>query len=550
MSELTRERGPSMSTPMPAFIDLRLVPAALAVWAGCWWGTGAYDRPFGYLAILSVVMGLFVIAVLAMMWRRREETARPEPRHRLTPSGSVRSSLALVCVATAGACLLAAQARATYEADPFHQAFLSHHSLECDVEIIGYPRAHHTGSSFSGKSATLPARTVRIYLKDGRAVASSVEVRIRGKGMMAFQRGDRLRIRVKPAARQRLPAPVAAELQMTRLIERSPARGLSAIPAVIRAHTHAVLASASPDAQGLIPGIAMGDRSALPAQLNKAMQAASMTHLSAISGMHIAVLLTGIALIVPGRGVLRITAIVCALTTVILLAGPTASVLRSVTMAAIGAWGLLSRRSGQGLASLAVAAIVMLYADPWNARSFSFALSTAATAGVVLHGRRWQEWGTRRFQQHTALNWAACTVHAMVSVPLAAQIWVMPVMILMEPQLPLWGVAANVAVAPVVAPLTFLSLVVCLGALAWPGLSMTFLALADPLCTWVAGIARSVAAFPHAQIPWVEGIDGAILWCVMLMIASGGIKVVMRVGHWKATRTPAGTTHRGEHGAT
>lgn len=525
---------------VPAFRDRRLVPAAIAVWAGCWWGTSGV---LGWRGTISIALLLSVVAILLVVWRRYEDRQRPRPRHCLVPAGSLRLSLALVCVATAGACLLGTQARIAYEADPFHSAFASRHSLECDVEITGYPRAHNTGSSLSHKDVTFPARTLRLYFEGGRTVASSVEVRIRGKGMMAFQRGDLLRVRVKAAARQRLVDPVAAQVQLTRLISRTQAQGIAAIPARIRADTHVLLADAPPHTRGLIPGLAMGDRSALPHSLNEAMRVASLSHLSAISGMHIAVLLAAVAVVVPGRGVLRVGAILCALSVIVVLAGPTPSVLRAVTMAGIGVWGLFSRRFGQGVTSLAVAGIVMLYADPWNARSFSFALSIMATAGVVTYGQRWKEWATRHFRRDTVSGRMASLLHGLVSVPLAAQLWVMPVLILMEAQLPLWGVGANVAASPIVAPLTVLSLVVCLSAPPWPGLAEGLARLAEPLCGWVDLVARTSAALPGAQVSWIKGIDGALLWCVMLMTASGGIKVVARVGHWRRRPPSANTTH-------
>lgn len=487
----------------------------------------------GWRGALSMACLLCVAGGLLMIWRRYDDTQRPQPRHRLIPAGSLRVSLALVCVAAAGACVLAVQARGLYEADPFHSALATRHTLECEVKIIGYPRAFNRGSSLGSKHVTLPARTVRLHLEDGTVLASSVEVRLSGKGMMAFQRGDLLGVRVKTAPRQRLPDPVAAEVQVTRLISRTPAQGLAAIPARIRADTHVLVSDASSHTRGLIPGLAMGDRSALPQSLNEAMRAASLSHLSAISGMHIAVLLAAVAVVVPGRGILRVGAILSALGAIIVIAGPTPSVLRAVTMASIGVWGLASRRPGQGLMSLAVAGIVMLYADPWNARSFSFALSMMATAGVVTHGQRWQEWARHHLRGDTALGKAARALHAMVSVPLAAQLWVMPVVILMEPQVPLWGVGANVAVSPVVAPLTIVSLAVCVSAPLWPSVADACVQLAEPLAGWVNVVARSAAMLPGAQLPWIDGVDGALLWCIMLIGVGGGIKVVARMGHWK-----------------
>lgn len=532
---------------LPPFVDMRLMPSALTVWLGCWWGTGGTLR---MSHAWGVALLLTLSAAALILWRRHEDTHKPQPRHRLLPSGSLRLSLAVVGVATAGACLLSAHARAAYDADPFHEAFASRHTLDIEVEIIGFPRAHARGSSVARSDITLPARTLSLHREDGRALASSVEVRIRGRGLMSLQRGDHLRVRVKPVARQRVPAPVAAEMQLLRLVSRQPAHGVAALSAGIRADTHVLLADSPAHTRGLIPGLAMGDRSAMPLSLTEAMRTASLSHLSAISGMHIAVLVGIVTFIVPGRGILRIGALAAALTAILLIAGPTPSVLRSVTMAGIGAWGLISRRSSQGLSALMIAAIIMLYADPWNARSVSFSLSIMATMGVVIHGKRWQEWAKKCLRRDTIGGRIARMLHALLSVPLAAQIWVMPVIVLIQPQLPLWGVGANAVVSPIVAPLTVLSLAVCVSAPLWPGLSELLAHMAEPLCAWVDTVARGTAALPGASLSWPEGIDGALLWCVLLLGVSGGIKVAARVGHWRAAQSPALTIDRGEHGAT
>lgn len=532
---------------IPSFKDLRLVPGACAAWVASWWATSGL---LSLKAVIGIAVVLGLSALCLVVWKRREELALPRPRHRLFPAGSLRLSIALVSVVAAGAALLGIQARLSYDTDPFHEALASRHTLECDVEIIGYPRAHNRGSSLATKDMTFPARTVRLHLKDGRAVVSSVELRIRGKGMAAFQRGDHLRVRVKALPRQRLPPPVAGEVRVIRLIHRQPADGANSVPAAIRTHTQILLAEAPLAARGLIPGLAMGDRSALSQGLNEAMRVASLSHLSAISGMHIAVVMAAVVGLVPGRGALRLGTMLMALGIIVLLAGPTASVLRSVTMASVGAWGLAMRRSGQAVAALSAAVIVMLYGDPWNAHSYSFALSALATAGVVTHGRHWQEWGSAHLRSNTLPGRIARACHSVVVIPIAAQLWVMPVLILMEPEVPLWGVMANVAVSPVVAPLTILSLLICLSAPLWPQLAEGLLYWAEPLCTWVDTVARTVASMPGARMAWIDGADGALLWCLLCGIVACGIKVVGRVGNWTTTRASPSNTERGDHGAT
>ena len=516
---------------IPDFVDMRLIPVASVVWVVSWWGTGSSVN--GSDSLLAVV-GFGLLGALLMLWRRGEDKARPHPRHRLIPAGSLRFTAAVTCIAAAAALLISQHARTTFEEDPFHDTLASQHTLECEVEVTGYPHSHSGGSSLWGKVMTLPARTLYIHHTDGRAEATSVDIRIRGKGMAALQRGDRLRVRIKASERQRLGPPTAAEVTLMRLISRTPAQGLASIPAQIRAHTHVILHEASPHTRGLIPGLAMGDRSALPARLTEAMRVASLSHLSAISGTHIAVVLGALILVVPGRGVLRVCAVALTTCGIVLLAGPTPSVLRSLSMMSVGLWGLIARRPGQAIAALATATIGLLYWDPWNARSFAFALSVLATAGVVTSAQRWHNWAKRHIRADTVAGKTLRILHGMIAVPLAAQLWVMPVIILMNPHLPLWGVGANVVVAPVVPPLTILAMGVCLSAPLWPSGAEWLLCLAEPLAAWINEVALGVAALPGAQVPWMEGIDGALLWLALLFGMRAGIKFLARMGHWTA----------------
>lgn len=518
---------------MPTFLDMRLLPPTVSAWALSWWATGGN---LSWSGVLLGALGLCAAAAAFTLWQRWEQGRRPQPRHSLLPSASVRLTLAVSFIAAAGALLLSHNARAAFDGDPFRAALASHHTVDCEVEITGYPRARGAGSS-TQSPVTLPARTLSIYDEEGRALASSVEIRLRGKGVGALQRGDHLRVRVTAAPRQRLPPPVAAEVTLLRLISRHPAEGVAALPAKIRSHTQVLLHETTPHTRGLIPGLAMGDRSGLTPRLNEAMRAASLSHLSAISGMHIAVVLGAMTLIVPGRGLLRVSAVIVTLGVIVLLAGPTASVLRSVTMAGVGLWGLIARRPGQALTGLSAVSLALLYGDPWNGRSYAFALSVLATAGVVTLGQRWQVWARKHLRGDTIPGSIARTLHGLLAVPLAAQLWATPVLLMMDPHVPLWGVVANVLVAPVLAPATILALGVCLSAPLSPAFAQALIVVAEPLCAWIAEVALRVAALPSARLPWLEGIDGALLWIVCVLSLWGGIKVVARMGHWKTRPT-------------
>jgi len=128
--------------------------------------------------------------------------------------------------------------------------------------------------------------------------------------------------------------------------------------------------------------MAIGDDRGMPADLSDAMKKTSLTHLTAVSGSHIVIVLATVTLVVPARKPLRLGATILVLTTILTLVGPDPSVVRSVCVAAVASLGLILGREGQSIAALCAVVIATLLIDPWAARSYGFALSTLAALAV------------------------------------------------------------------------------------------------------------------------------------------------------------------------
>src|SRR5690606_25237668 len=118
---------------------------------------------------------------------------------------------------------------------------------------------------------------------------------------------------------------------------------------------------------------------------------------------------------------------------------PEPSVVRAATMAAIAMLGVLLGRPGAGVSVLALAVVVLLVLDPWLAASLGFALSTAATGALLLAAAPLTD-GLAR--------WMPRPVALAVAVPLAAQLACGPLLVLIDPRVPLYGVVANMLAAP------------------------------------------------------------------------------------------------------
>ena len=147
-----------------------------------------------------------------------------------------------------------------------------------------------------------------------------------------------------------------------------------------------------PAAAGLLPGLSIGDTSALVAEVDDDFRAAGLTHLLAVSGANLAVL-TGAASAAlrglradPGCRAAMAGAVLVGF---VVLARPSPSVVSAAVMGAVTLVALAAGRARSALPALTAAVIVLLFADPALAVDAGFGLSVSATAALVLLAPRW-----------------------------------------------------------------------------------------------------------------------------------------------------------------
>jgi competence protein ComEC len=262
------------------------------------------------------------------------------------------------------------------------------------------------------------------------------------------------------------------------------------------------------DARGLLPGLVIGDTSRTPESLTAAMLTTGMTHLSAVSGSNVAVVLAaalGLCRLVGVRRRWRPPVALLLLVSFVILARPEPSVLRAAVMGVIGLLGLSTSRRRMGVPALSGAVLVLLCIDPWLSRSFGFALSTLATLGLLLFARPWGDWFARFLP--TRLKGLGVAI----AIPVAAQAMCGPVVVLLQGSVTLIGVVANLLAAPLVAPATVLGVSVALVALVSHPVAVLLGWLAALPTLGIAWVARACADVPMGTLPWPDGAPGALL---------------------------------------
>lgn len=470
----------------PRMIDLRLAPAATGTWAATWWATG-HPAQWAWIGACALV-ALGCAASYA-----RSQRNRKAPRHALTPPRSVRLGLALLLACVACALAVGSTARRQYDAAPARR---DSGPIHARVVLQTDP-----APASSGFSATRSSRARLEAVSVGEEWhASNATALVRAPGWRDAARGDVYEVWGSLDATFAADAPSVGTIRVRRaqLIERP--GGLSAwMRSTHRAFAHAC-APLPRDARSLVPGMAIGDDRAMPADLSDAMKKTSLTHLTAVSGSHIVIVLATVTLIVPARKPLRLGATILVLGTILILVGPDPSVVRSVCVAAVATLGLILGREGQSVAALCAVVIATLLIDPWSSRSYGFALSALAALAVVGPSAALVRRCRRRIRGDTRAGKMLRRLVEMVCVPAFAELATAPLIVSLSGNVPVWGIAANVIAEPAVPVATVAGLA---GALISPlnmRVASACAVVASWATAWIAGAARMCASLPGTGV--------------------------------------------------
>jgi competence protein ComEC len=315
--------------------------------------------------------------------------------------------------------------------------------------------------------------------------------------------GDRLRLRGSVAAARwsdtlgRQPPVV---LRHPVIQERAPPQGavagavLRASEAVRDAARRRALATLAPERAGLLAGMALGDTTLLPADLERDFRAAGLTHLMAVSGANLAVVLAAGLWLAGVAGAGRRALAGAGVVLVVLLVVVTRwepSVLRAGVMAVLVLSGVATGRGPGGRRALCLAVVVLLLADPSLAGALGFQLSVAATAGVL-----WLGPVTARALPAPIPERA----RRAVGMTLGAQATAVPALALALGPVSPAGLPANLLGLPLAGGPMLLGVVAAATAPVAPWAATLACRLADPFLAALIAVARWAAALPGGSI--------------------------------------------------
>jgi competence protein ComEC len=325
-----------------------------------------------------------------------------------------------------------------------------------------------------------------------------------------------VRVRLAPAPWNRDVTAYAQQAGDIRVL-RSPGLVDSAADA-LRSGLRESTAGLPPDIASLITGLAVGDISQQPPELSEAMRAAGLSHLTAVSGGNVAIVLASVLLVTSRLRLRRRARVIIALFALgffVILVRPQPSVIRAAVMSGLVIVGMLTGGRRAGPAVLCASVLILIGLQPGLAVSWGFALSVAATAGLILVSPR-----LLRFlkQSRVTQRWPPALQEA-VAIAASAQLATLPVLIAMGAGLSLLSIPANLLAMPAVAPITILGLLAAImSPLAMP-VAQLVAHLAAPFAWWIAHVAAWVNAMPFAHLGWPSGIPGIALLMSAVILA-------------------------------
>ena len=333
--------------------------------------------------------------------------------------------------------------------------------------------------------------------------------------------GERLRVRASVAA-ARWSDPLGRQppvvLRHPVVEERAPPRGavLRLSETVRDAARRQALGNLAPERAGLLVGMALGDTSLLPAELERDFRAAGLTHLMAVSGANLAVVvaaglwLAGIA----GAGRRGLAAVGVVLVVLLVVATRwEPSVLRAGVMAGLVLFGIATGSGPGGRRALCLAVVVLLLADPALAAALGFQLSVAATAGVLWVGPVAAEALPSRVPERA---------RKAVGMTLGAQATAVPAIALALGPVSLAGLPANLLGLPLAGGPMLLGGVPAPPAPVAPWAAALACRLADPFLIALVAIARRAAGLPGGSITLsgpARAVPAAIVALVLAAVA-------------------------------
>lgn len=251
-------------------------------------------------------------------------------------------------------------------------------------------------------------------------------------------------------------------------------------------------------ATAIVAAMTLGEKSYVDKELRDVYSLAGVSHLLALSGLHLGIIYLLLSTLLVSRRTYYLgqAAVMTAVWLYVMLVGMPPSIVRAAIMLSVYTLASMLGNERMSLNALSVAAVVMMAANPsciWDA---GFQMSFLAVLSIIIFYHPIYDKVSFRFlKRHRLIKW----IWASVSVSLASQICIAPVVAFYFERFACYFILSNLIAIPLTTAVIYGSLL--LFALSWWPFAMN---LAANVTAWLTNALeqtlRAVASLPGASI--------------------------------------------------
>lgn len=219
----------------------------------------------------------------------------------------------------------------------------------------------------------------------------------------------------------------------------------------------------------IVKGLILGDNTALAEELKEKFQIANISHVLAVSGMHIIYIIMGIEMFFKkwlGKRHVKYVVII-GLVFYMALTGYTSSIVRAGIMGMMNVVAFLVYRKNDIWTSIAISLGMILIQNPYAITGVGLQLSYLGTIGIILFNKNIKQYlnnikwlkNNIRIKRSKRISKIVEKLKDMLSVTLSAQMMILPIMLYHFNIIGIYFMITNILVSIIIAPIMFLSII-------------------------------------------------------------------------------------------
>ncbi len=344
--------------------------------------------------------------------------------------------------------------------------------------------------------------------------------------------GSKIKIVGKPTKSYRSDHALMVKAEAITLLEDP--RKLNLVINIFRENFSRMVQQIDNSAAGLIPGLVSGDTRLQSDEFTLAMRKTGLTHLTAVSGGNIAILLAVFIwffkILRSSRKLIFLLSIILLIIFLILVRFEP-SALRATVMGLIAVWTLTFGGPRTSIGALNFSIFFLLLLDPWLAVNWGFILSVFATLGLIILAPEIQKIWIAKAPSTPRL------VVLLASLTLSAQLITYPILGFMVGEISVVSILSNILAMPTVAWVTVFGFLTLIFSTLFEPAGLLFAYLALPAAMWIEWVALTFSKLPFAQIA-VSVKSMAVLTIGLVLAVVWKFKVNIKISKNQESQEP------------